>query len=217
MNEHYNMPKNLSEIAALIQRRYRDKFALAQMKKRMGIDIAQQSFQNLMALYQRLRDPIDLPLHVQAEIKQEKKHTVDVLTPLERTFYEKILAKSLVINHATPTAEAIQKSGYFYSSETIARLGISAAKHTPTLYGEHYFVFYSYGFSEKINTVNFLEANDFFVLNLDELSRQEPHRFAKIWTSGHFFAYDTTQYSSPLIVQLNQEQIHIHIHYLLRF
>ncbi len=196
-----------------IQRRYRDKFALKKMKERAGIDLKRQSQINILELYHRLRHAEGLPEEIRQSIQKEKKSPHHVMTKLERKFFKKIIHKPIFINHATPSAQAILDSGYFYSTQTLRRISSTSRTHTSNAYGGDYFVYFSYGFQEKTNTVNFLGSNNFFLINLDELARNEPVHFASICAVGHFHAYDQEQISSPVVVQTKNDKIQINVNY----
>jgi ankyrin repeat protein len=212
LKQSIDSEEKISPLVSL-QRRIRDKHALTKVHEKTGINIRKQSHQNLMALYQRLKHGTGLPHEAKESISHEKEKTHHALTPQELSLYKKLINKPIYINHATEAEQAILQSGKFYSTMQLKALGINAIHRTSDNYGADYFVYFSYGYAEKMNTVNFMEASNFFVINLDELARREPLHYSSFWTAGHFFSYDAQQDSSPLVVQYHDSRLQINLNY----
>jgi len=202
----------ISKIQKLIRAQYAsDKFKIA-----TDIELRDITNTNMLKLYARLKECRDLPEQIRAQITQEKRHANDALTPLEHKLYSKLLNKPLLLNHATPTPDLINQSGYLYSTRMLSAKGINVRTHTASCLNQDYYVFFSYGYSPDVKTVRFLGQSDVFVFNFDEFARKEPERLAGTWSSGHFYAYAQQQFSEPIIYKFNNDTTRVNALYKIK-
>ena len=211
-------PQKVDEAITKFHKIVRERRAFKGVLEASGIDLKKQSPKNILDTYERLRTGQDLSAGLRATINAEKIKPSDVLTPEELTFFSALLKDAWLANHATTHATEIQNSeGYVYSTKELARRKIQVQSHTGNMYGENDFVFLSYTYPQKIDSVNFVSSGDIFTVDLDAFAQKDKVAFSGIWTSGHFFAYDTQQLCKPICYKFNNERTKVFTQYAVDF
>lgn len=191
-------PKDLALIASQLQQIYRRTRAFKKFKQLTNIDIYQQSTENLLGLYKKLKTVYGLSADMQQAIMQEKTHPDDALTPAEFEFYKIMIDSPWVLNHASPQAQAIINTGALYSSNELQRRKTTVRRHTPAAHGADDFVYFSYSLPDRLGVVDFLSNKDIFLFNFNNYA-QNPSFLKGMWTCGHFYAFDNEQTSIPRV------------------
>lgn len=192
---------NINSLTSL-QKYIRAWHAYHRIEAKTNLDIPTLSGTNLTALKQRLIHCNSLPASIKKQIEQEKTSPEAMLTPNEKKLYALLINKTIFLNHATPQADEIERSGIIHSTSSLKANNISVHTHTPDSFGQESYVFFSLSYKkENPLTVNFLNGCSTFIVNFDDLLREEPDLMRGAWCSGHFYAYQNDEILAPITFQ----------------